>query len=495
MRWPRVTAPAWPVHAGLLVLSVVACTAYALAGPELRIVIFTLVTAVPIVTFLLALGAGHLTDRGPWLAAVAGLGFLTLGQVIWPEWIPDHHLGRAEGAPTDLVMASAHLLFLLGIASALRRHGRKDPGGLIDAALFGLCAAGPLWEWLIGPNLGPDATLLGEALLYSDVLVLSAVLGCVIRIGATAPKARGPLGYLVLTGGLTLACDVVSVLTVHGSAVWTAQMMMLAYLTLAAAPALPSAPWVTQPMAGRAAAERPPLRWLAAALCANPLIAAVQAVQADGPASVVLPVSTMLVIPVVVLRLHLLSSQRARAERTLLHQAHHDELTGLFNRRHIVMRIDEALLAMDRGDLAEVTLLLCDLNGFKPVNDRFGHQAGDLVLQTVARRLTSAVREDDLVGRLGGDEFVVLLRSGHQGADGIAARIAEVLREPIEVAGTTVRIGASIGTATACHGSGVGRDALIGQADAAMYAAKAGRPEQSRPAGGRARPVPVAGPF
>jgi diguanylate cyclase (GGDEF)-like protein len=492
MGWPRATAPAWPVHAGLLVLSATAGTAYALAAPGPRTVIFALVTTVPIITFLLALAAGHLTDRPPWLAAVAGLMFLSLGQAFSPDWIPGHHLGRAEGAPTDLVMATAHLLFLIGTAAALRHHGRKDPGGLLDSALFGLCAAGPLWEWLIRPSLGPDATPLGTALLFSDLLVLGAVLGCVLRISITARRARGPLAYLMLTCVLTLACDVVSVLTVHGSSVGTAEMVMLAYLTLAVSPVLPAAPWITQPVAGRrTAVKHPPLGWLGAALCANPLIAAIQAVRGDGFASVVLPVTTVLVVPVVVLRLRLLSSQRARAERTLAYQAHHDELTGLFNRRHVVTEIDEALQALDRGELADVTLLLCDLDGFKPVNDRLGHQAGDLVLQEVAVRMSGVVRPADLVGRLGGDEFVVLLRDDHLaegpahaggsalagGSPGqfIADRITEVLRAPIEVAGTTVRIGVSIGTANAHHGEGFDRDALIGHADASMYSTKAAR--------------------
>jgi diguanylate cyclase (GGDEF)-like protein len=470
MGWPRATAPAWPVHAGLLLLSVTACAAYALVGPEMRIVVFAMVTTVPVITYLLALGSGHLSDRRPWLAASAGLACLTIGTVLWPEWISEHHLGRAEGSPTDLVMAGAHLLFLVGVANALRRHGHKDPGGLIDAALFGLCAVGPIWEWLIGPNLGPAATPLGEALVLADLLVLTVVLGCVIRIGVTAPQARGPLGYLMLAGLFTLACHVTAVLTVHGSSVLTAQLMMLAYLTLAAGPALPAAPLVTQPMTGRTTAEHPPLGWLGAALCANPLLAAVQAVQADRPASVVLPVSTMLVVPVVVLRLRLLSSQRAVAERTLAHQAHHDELTGLYNRRHIVMRIDEAMAALDRGEATEVTLLLCDLDGFKPVNDRYGHQAGDTVLQVVAQRLSAAAGPDGAVGRLGGDEFVVLLRDP---PGPVADRIAGLLREPIEVTGGTVTIGASIGTATAWPGDAADRESLIARADAAMYAVKA----------------------
>ncbi|MEU4622652.1 GGDEF domain-containing protein [Actinoplanes sp. NPDC023801] len=471
MRWPRATAPAWPVHLGLLVLSVTVCTAYALAEPELRMVVFATATTVPVVTYLLALSSGHLSDRKPWLAAAAGLACLTLGTVLWPDWIPGHHLGRAEGSPTDIVMASAHLLFLVGVGNALRRHGHKDPGGLIDAALFGLCAAGPIWEWLIGPNLGPGATPLGETLLLADLLVLTGVLGCLIRIGVTAPQARAPLAYLMLAVILTLICHVTAVLTVNGSSVWTAQFMMLAYLTLAAGPVLPSAPMVTEPMAGRTTADHPPLGWLGAALCANPLLAAVQAMQADRPASVVLPVSTMLVVPVVVLRLRLLSSQRAAAERTLHHQAHHDELTGLYNRRHVVAKIDEAIRALDGGEHAEITLLLCDLDGFKPVNDQYGHQAGDVVLQAVAQRLTEAVGPQDAVGRLGGDEFVVLLRG--PGAGPAAERITALIAEPIAVPGGTVRIGASIGTATAWPGDGADRESLIARADAAMYAVKA----------------------
>ncbi|MEU8661090.1 GGDEF domain-containing protein [Actinoplanes philippinensis] len=466
MRWPRTTAPAWPVHVGVLGLSVMACTAYTMASPEWRNVVFALVTTVPIITFLLALGAGHLTDRGPWLAAVAGLGFLSVGTVTWPDWIPDHHFGSAEGSTTELVMASAHLLFLVGTSSALRRHGRTDPGGLIDAALFGLCAAGPLWEGSIGPYLDPAAPPLGKALLLSDVLVLAAVLGCLVRIGVTARGARAPVGYLVLTAVLTLANDVVAV---HADPVWTAQVMMLAYLTLAAAPALPTAPGVTEPGPAPAEVRHPPLRLLGAALCVNPLIAAIQAIRADGPASAVLPIATIIVVPLVVLRLRLLSMQRAAAERTLAHQAHHDDLTGLYNRRHIVARIDEAMRALDRGELAEVTVMLCDLDGFKPVNDRYGHQAGDLVLQAVALRLSAAVGRNGAVGRLGGDEFVIVQCGGEPLAD----RIAALVREPIEVSGGTVRIGASIGAATARVGDGADRESLIARADAAMYAVKA----------------------
>ncbi|GGN62708.1 hypothetical protein GCM10010112_21170 [Actinoplanes lobatus] len=476
MGWPRATAPAWPVHTGVLGLSAAVVTSYALAGPGARTVIFALVTTVPVIVYLLALSARHLTDRLPWLIATTGMALLTLATLRWPDWISGHHLGRAEGGVADLAIAFAHLLFLIGTGIGLRRHGRKDAGGLIDAALIGLCAAGPLWEWLIRPNVVPDATLLGKTLLLSDLLLLSAVVGCLIRIGVTAPKSRGPVAYLMAAGILTMTAELVAVLTVHGSSVWAAQLMMLAYLCVAAGPALPSGPHITQPEPGPAGVKHPPLGWLGAGLCANPLIAAVQAAQGDSPASVVLPVSTMLVVPVVVLRLRLLSAQRARAERTLAYQAHHDGLTGLYNRRHIVDRIDGELGSLEDGRLAEATLLLCDLDGFKPVNDRMGHQAGDIVLQEVARRLTAAVREQDLVGRIGGDEFLILLRGEYPGGGAtVADRITASLGAPIEVAGTPVHIGVSIGTAVARAGAAVDREALIARADAAMYEVKAQR--------------------
>jgi diguanylate cyclase (GGDEF)-like protein len=189
----------------------------------------------------------------------------------------------------------------------------------------------------------------------------------------------------------------------------------------------------------------------------------------------------LLVVPLVLLRIRHLSAQRDRAEQTLAYHATHDELTGLYNRRHITAEIDRALAEVARGSLDEVTILLCDLDGFKPVNDRYGHPAGDAVLKAVAGRLTAAVRQGDLVGRLGGDEFLIVCRGGPgPAAAELTARIAEAIGAPFPLPEGVVSVGVTTGLAQARPGQTTDRDVLIGLADAAMYAGKAARGRSTR---------------
>ncbi len=156
--------------------------------------------------------------------------------------------------------------------------------------------------------------------------------------------------------------------------------------------------------------------------------------------------------------------------RSLEHRASTDELTGLVNRREFERRSEEELDTAGRVG-AGVCLMLIDLNGFKQINDTLGHQFGDLVLTACAERLTSAVRDTDLVGRWGGDEFVILL-PGLQDASAVRAsaeRIAGRLSASPVVGDVTVT--ASIGAALyPRHGATL--DDLIRGADVAMYGAK-----------------------
>jgi diguanylate cyclase (GGDEF)-like protein/PAS domain S-box-containing protein len=180
------------------------------------------------------------------------------------------------------------------------------------------------------------------------------------------------------------------------------------------------------------------------------------------------------------------------AERKLRQLATHDYLTGLPNRLLLYDRLDLALNRYARYG-TPVALMFCDLDGFKPVNDRYGHQVGDGVLTEVADRIHSAVRDTDTAARLGGDEFGVLV----EGVDDlemlvvVAERMIAAIAEPIRVNGSTVQVGVSIGIAIASadfHET----DALVAAADAAMYRAKAegrGRfmmwnPESEDPDGG-----------
>jgi diguanylate cyclase (GGDEF)-like protein len=156
----------------------------------------------------------------------------------------------------------------------------------------------------------------------------------------------------------------------------------------------------------------------------------------------------------------------------LAEQACHDALTGLPNRVLLFDRMQHALHVSRRG-ARELALLFVDLDGFKLVNDRMGHRAGDEVLVAVAERLSELLREADTVARIGGDEFIVLCEDidSVQRPVEIARRIIAELKRPFSLSsGSAVSISASVGIA---HANGTdGPDDLLVRADAAMYAAK-----------------------
>jgi diguanylate cyclase (GGDEF)-like protein len=176
-----------------------------------------------------------------------------------------------------------------------------------------------------------------------------------------------------------------------------------------------------------------------------------------------------------------LSTSRRRAwslvgEKTgeLTYQALHDPLTDLPNRTLVLDRAEQILARARRLDVT-VTALFVDIDGFKQVNDRFGHQAGDEVLRQVGARLKTVLRDNDTVGRLGGDEFVMLIDSIGINASPelVAERILDVLRQPIELpkpALAPASVTASIGVAT---GLPTTAEDLLQDADLALYKAKA----------------------
>lgn len=186
-----------------------------------------------------------------------------------------------------------------------------------------------------------------------------------------------------------------------------------------------------------------------------------------------------LVIAAVLLAL-LVSVRQFLAQRDLLqsqgrlsHQSLHDALTGLPNRALVIDRAEQ-MLSRARRSRTPVAALYVDIDGFKHVNDSFGHAAGDELLRVVSARLLGIVREAETVGRLGGDEFVVLLEGStlDAGPELVAERICEVLAQPLELIGTkgrTLSVTASIGIAL---GQRESVDDLFRDADFALYEAK-----------------------
>ncbi len=167
---------------------------------------------------------------------------------------------------------------------------------------------------------------------------------------------------------------------------------------------------------------------------------------------------------------------RKALEERMLHLANFDMLTGLPNRSLIGDRLQQAVFKA-RRDKTHLAVMFLDLDKFKPVNDNFGHEVGDLLLKQVAQRLMASVRASDTVARIGGDEFVVLLSSIEQQSDAtvVAEKILQALQQPFAVLGHTVEISGSVGIA-AYPEHGDDEKLLLINADIAMYHAKrAGR--------------------
>ncbi len=164
--------------------------------------------------------------------------------------------------------------------------------------------------------------------------------------------------------------------------------------------------------------------------------------------------------------------ERDAKEEEIRHQAYHDPLTGLPNRAYFAERLQEVISMARRHDHTAV-LMFIDLDRFKIVNDSLGHQAGDSLLQIVAERIRSCLREHDLLFRMGGDEFTVILPvvAAPEDAAIVARRITETVARAISIHEHELSVGATIGIAV-FPGDGDSADALLKNADAAMYSTK-----------------------
>lgn len=165
-------------------------------------------------------------------------------------------------------------------------------------------------------------------------------------------------------------------------------------------------------------------------------------------------------------------TERKHYQQQLERQANYDFLTGLPNRNLLADRLEQAISRVQRSG-GFLAVVLMDLDGFKFVNDTLGHAAGDELLVVVAQRLRHSLRSSDTVARQGGDEFVLVLNGGEHIETTISLldRILDVVRQPIELQGRELQIGASLGVALYQHGHD-NAETLLKHADMAMYAAK-----------------------
>ena len=208
----------------------------------------------------------------------------------------------------------------------------------------------------------------------------------------------------------------------------------------------------------------------------NPILSydgAVLGVVAFYSATARLPTQVETGLIVIATRLAGIAIERREAEDRIQFMANHDALTGLPNRALLKDRLSQVLLYAERYRRS-ATVAFIDLDNFKVINDSLGHNAGDELLKTVARRMVDCVRATDTVVRLGGDEFVVLFLDQPDSVDLISAmmrKLAAAVAEPIRLGGHELTVTCSIGIAN-YPADGADADTLLANADAAMYRAK-----------------------
>ncbi|HWS35373.1 MAG TPA: GGDEF domain-containing protein [Actinoplanes sp.] len=414
--------------------------------------------------------------RWPWYALAASTGLFAAGEVAY--WLQVVLL-RQDVFPSvaDALYAPSNLALIAGLLGFARaRRTTWDRPGLLDAAILSTGATMLAWLYLIAPTarLG-DLTTFGRAVSLAYPILDLAALAVLLRVAIGSGRRPPPYRMLVIGVVLLLATDITyTLLELHDTYAagglmdvgWMVTHVMFG--TAALHPAMSAVSQATPPADGMISRGR--LVALAGAGLMAPLVLTIEWLRDDDQLDVPVVVGgSVLLFLLVMARLHGVVGLLAKSLDVARGQAYTDQLTGLANRRHFHSRWEQALSDDGGGPTA---LLYVDLDGFKAVNDTLGHESGDAVLEAVAERIRSVVRERDLVARLGGDEFAVILPGAtDEQAAGIAARIVGVVAEPIPVRGLPVSVGASIGVITAP--SGADPETEIKRADTAMYAAKA----------------------
>ncbi|WP_051808322.1 GGDEF domain-containing protein [Actinoplanes subtropicus] len=412
--------------------------------------------------------------RWPWYLMAAGRVFFTAGDVSY--WVQSEVLHH-DAFPTYsdalyLVYYPALAIALLGLVRA-RRPG-KDLPGLLDALVLSTGAAMLSWVFLIVPyvraaDISPLARVVSLAYPVADILVLAVL----VRL-ATGRGDR-PSAYRLFVGStlVMLVGDVIYALlelTIGYQPGNLVDVTWLAMYALAGAAVLhPTVAAISRPAPPVADGEVKVSRlvMLAVASMMAPAALGIEWLRGMAIDVPVIVAGCAVLFLLVITRLHGLVRLLSQTLRVVEGQATTDQLTGLANRRRFHDRWQAAL----RDGVGPTALLYLDLDGFKPVNDGLGHDAGDAVLVAVAERLRTVVRAGDVVARLGGDEFAVILPwTGDDQAHALAQRIVEVLGEPFDAGARQVFIGASVGVVVAAQGADPEHE--LRRADAAMYAAK-----------------------
>lgn len=416
----------------------------------------------------------------PWWWVAAGLALLTANNAVWFVQVDLGGAQTATGPVPLLALPLGYVCLLVGSVVLIVPTARRDFGGVLDAALIAVGGAIVLWTLWLFPAL--EAREVSTAVRAYDllvILVVSGITGAVIRAIASARAARTSLAYVLVAVLCTLAGNAAGVVTADPTgrtAEWLGILWVLGYIALGSAAAHPSSAALAtpgRPWEGRLTTRR--LVYLGLALAVNPLVAAGRELAGGEADWLLLSLGSLVLVPLVLLRVWQLARLHADAERRLAHLADHDPLTGLPNRRALERHLERLVGRVGTGVAPGAVVVFVDLDDFKTVNDTHGHGVGDALLAEVGARLRRCVRDDgrDLVARFAGDEFVLVLEGEPDGLAATAAdRVRTALSGTVGVDGRTLGLGGSVGVATLDRGATETADGLLRAADARMYERK-----------------------
>ena len=415
---------------------------------------------------VVAVWAGALRSRGagrrPWLVVAAAASCWLAGDVL-------QRILEAAGAPEvgvgppDLLWLGSYPLLATAVVLVVRARGLPPAVARevrLDVVVVTVGAAVTAYHLVVRPNLTAASSTLtlvvGTLYPLGDVLVFGLGLTLLMAPGRRGPATRLFVGCLGLTLPLDLLLAVLPTLAPHVDTARFDGALLVVNGMLGAAALHPDRDDLTAPVrVGPAHGMR---RWrivlLGTSLCG---VTIAGALPGDGAADAVPTVAAAAVVSLtVVVRFYRAVRDQEVAEAALAHQAHHDQLTGAANRALLVDRLAGAV------DACEAVVVLVDLDGFKAVNDTHGHPAGDEVLRRVTERLRALVRTTDTVARVGGDEFVLLCHGvAEQDAEALGRRVVDAVREPVDLGGALVSVGASVGVLPVrAHVADDGPDAL-----------------------------------
>lgn len=488
-------------HVYLAVTGAIVLLSERLGARPLKDAVYSLVGLSVVIAILVGVRRYQPQVRSAWY-------LMATGQLLWVladttfNWQQDVQHVTAFPTYSDAFYLLGYPVFAVGIVrlTKARRRARTDLGPLVDCVTVVVGLGVLSWVLLTRPTIqdlhdSVAAAAVGAAYPAMDILLVGALIRLISSPGGRSTAFRFVFTALVLlisADTLSLSFDLFATNTVNT----LEYLWLLSYAFWGAAALHPSMAKLSDP------AINPDIRFggirllaagLATMIC--PAILTLHQVAGTTLDMWAVIVGSVVMSLLVVIRMSLAIQQIAAAHdalETLQHElaieATRDSLTGLYNRTQS-MRLVAGALGRSRRTGSTVGLLFIDLDGFKQINDEYGHATGDEVLRQVSARMDSVTREGDFLGRLGGDEFLIGIENviDERAASTFAARLIAAASEPIQVRDNlVVRVGASIGI-TLGRGGTTDVETMVHEADLAAYQAKAGGRGRSEMFGGTAR--------